>query len=62
MCKLLGDLDNKNRYLIDSEEKLKNEKESLNREKMNALDDKERLDKSIIEIKETISKVEKAID
>ncbi len=34
----------------------------VNREKMNALDDKERLDKSIIEIKETISKMEKAID
>lgn len=29
---------------------------------MNALDDKERHDKSIIEIKETISKMEKAID
>lgn len=34
----------------------------VNREKMNALDDKERYNRSIVDIKETIVKIQKAID
>lgn len=34
----------------------------VNREKMNAIDDKERYNRSIAEIKETIVKIQKAIE
>lgn len=34
----------------------------MNREKINALDDKERYNRSITEIKETIKKIQKAIE
>lgn len=62
LAKFLNDLENKNRFLLDEHEKLKNEKEHLNREKMNAIDDKERYSRSIVEIKDTIGKIQKAIE